>query len=117
MIPMSTEAHIRTWWPINTESEPMDMLFNGHCTQGEDGTHAPVGFDFAGRHNRDPSADGSEDSDISDDDRDIDNMLVGNQPESSAAAARRARNQVQGPGNWSGTRPPFAGCRRIVMRL
>ena len=74
---------------MNTQSEPMDMLFYGHRTQGEDGTPAPVSFDFASRHNRDPSADGSQDSDASDDndnDHNDDNMSVGNQPEASAAA-------------------------------
>ena len=72
---------------MNTQSEPMDMLFYGHRTQGEDGTPAPVGFDFASGHNRDPSPDGSQDSDGSDDndnDNDNDNMSVGNQAESSA---------------------------------
>ena len=53
---------------MNTQSEPMNMLFYGHFTQGEDGTPALVGFDFASRHNRDPSEDGSQDSDTSDDD-------------------------------------------------
>ena len=81
----------------------MDMLFYSHRTQGDDGTPAPVGFDFASRHNRDPSPDGSQDSDGSDDNHDHDdhdNMLVGNQPESSAAAARRAPNRstAQGTG-------------------
>jgi len=73
----------------------MDMLFYGHPTQGEDRTHAPVGFDFASCHNRDPSPDGSQDSDGSDnnDNNDNnDNMSVSNKPESSAAAARRAPN-------------------------
>ena len=55
MIPISTDVHIRTWWAMNTQSELMDMLFYGHRTQGEDGTPAPVGFDFGSRHNRDPS--------------------------------------------------------------
>ena len=74
----------------------MDMLFYGHRTQGEDGTHAPVGFDFASRHNRDPSPDGSQASDGSDDndnDDNDDNMPVGNEPESSAAAAKQAPNR------------------------
>ena len=77
----------------------MDMLFYGHRTQGEDGTRALVGFDFASRHNRDPSPNGSQDSDGSDD-NDDNNMSVGNQPESSAAAARRAPNRstAQGTG-------------------
>ena len=88
-IPISTDVHVRTWWAMNTQSEPIDMLFYGHRTQEEDRTPAPVGFDFASRHNRDPSPDGSQDSDSSDDDDDDDdNMSVGNQPESSAAAAR-----------------------------
>ena len=83
MIPISTDVDVRTWWAMNTQSDPMDMLFYGHRTQGEDGTPAPVGFDFASRHNRDPSPDGSQDSDGSDDDDDDDddNMSVGNQPE------------------------------------
>lgn len=100
MIPISTDVHVRTWWAMNTQSEPMDMLFYGHRTQGDDGTPAPVGFDFASRHNRDPSPDGSQDSDGSDDDDNDDNMSVGNQPESSAAAARRAPNRstAQGTG-------------------
>ena len=105
MIPISTDVHVRTWWAMNTQSEPMDMLFYGHRTQGEDGTPAPVGLDFASRHNRDPSPDGSQDSDGSDNDDNNDNnndnddnMSVGNQPESSAPAARRAPNKstVQG---------------------
>jgi len=101
MIPISTDVHVRTWWAMNTQSEPMDMLFYGHRTQGEDGTPAPVGFDFASRHNRDPTPDGSQDSDGSDDnnnDNNDNNMSVGNQPESSAPAARRAPNKstVQG---------------------
>ena len=79
MIPISTKVHVRMWWAMNTQSEPMDMLFYGHRTQGENGTPAPVGFDFASRHNRDRSPDGSLDSDGSDDDDDDDNMSVGNQ--------------------------------------
>ena len=77
MIPMSTDAHVCTWWAMNRQSQPMDMLFYGYRTQGEDGTPAPVGFDFASRHNRDLSPDGLQDSDTSDDDDD-DNMSVGN---------------------------------------
>jgi len=57
MIPISTDVPVRTWWAMNTQSEPMDMLFYGHRTQGEDGTPALVGFHFASRHNRDPSPD------------------------------------------------------------
>ena len=108
MIPMSTDAHVRTWWAINTQSEPIDMIFYGHRTQKEDRTPAPVGFDFASRHNRDPSPDGSQDSDTRDDDDDDDNMSVGNQPESSAAAARRAPNRsiVQGTGAVHRTHSP-----------
>ena len=87
MIPMSTATHVRTWWAMNTLREPMDMLFYGHHTQGENGTPAPIGFDFGSRDNRDPSPDGSQDSDSSDDNND-NNMSVSNQPESSAAAAR-----------------------------
>jgi len=106
MIPISTDVHVRTWWAMNTQSEPMDMLFYGQRTQGEDGTPAPVGFNFAGRHNRDPSPDGSQDTDGSDDNdnnhnnHNNHNMSVGNQPESSAAAARRAPNRstAQGTG-------------------
>ena len=36
MIPISTDVHIRTWWAMSMQSEPMDMLFYGHRTQGED---------------------------------------------------------------------------------
>ena len=97
MIPISTDVHLRTWGAMNTQSGPMDMLFYGHRTQGEDGTPTPVGFDFASRHNRERSPDGSQDSDGSDDDDD-DNMSVGNQPESSAVAARRAPNRSTAPG-------------------
>ena len=57
IIPISTDVHVRMWWAMNTQSEPMDMLFYGNRTQGEDGTPDPVGFDFASRHNRDPSPD------------------------------------------------------------
>ena len=78
---------------MNTQSEPMDILFYGHHTQGEDGTLAPVSLDFASRHNRDPSPAGSQHSDRSDDDSDDDNMSVSNQPELSAAATRRAPNK------------------------
>ena len=46
----------------------MDQLSYTHGTQGEDGTPALVGFDFASHHNRDPSPDGSQDSDGSNDD-------------------------------------------------
>ena len=101
MIPISTDIHVRTWWAMNRQSEPMDMFFYGHRTQGEDWTPAPVGFNFASRHKRDPSPDGSQDSDGSDnndnDDND-DNMSVGNQPELSTAAARRARNRSTAQG-------------------
>jgi len=93
---------------MNTQSEPLNMLFYGQRTQGEDGTPAPVGFGFPSCHNRDPSPDGSQDSDSSDDndnndndnnDND-DNMSVGNQPASSAAASSRAPNRstAQGTG-------------------
>ena len=85
---------------MNTQSEPMDLLFYGHRTQGEDGTPAPVGFNFASRHNRDPSLDGSQDSNGSDDDdEDDENMSVGNQPGPSAAAATRAPNRNRAQGN------------------
>jgi len=103
MIPISTEVQVSTWWTMNPQSEPMDMLFYGHRTQVEDGTPAPLGLDFASRHNRDPSPDGSQDSDGSDDDDDDDNddnMSVGNQAELSTAAVRRAPNRstAQGTG-------------------
>ena len=97
MIPISTDVHVRTWWAMNTQSKPMDMLVYGHRTQGEDETPAQVGFDFASCHNRDSAPDGSQDSNGSDnnenndnidnnDNNDNNNMLVGKQPESSAAA-------------------------------
>ena len=70
MIPISTDVHVRTWWAMNTQSEPMNMLFYDHRTQEEDGTPAPVDFDIASRHNRDPSPDGSQDSDGSNDEDD-----------------------------------------------
>ena len=99
MIPISTDAHVLTWWAMNTQSEPMDLLFYGYRTQREDGSSALVGFNFASRYNRDLSPDGSQDSDGSDDDDDDDyNMLVGNQPEPSTAAARRAPNRGRAPG-------------------
>ena len=79
MIPISTDGHVCTWWAMNTQSESMDLLFYGNRTQGEDVTPAPVGFDFASHYNRDPSPDGSQDSDGSDDDdEDDDNMSFGN---------------------------------------
>ena len=93
---------------MNTQSEPIDLLFNGHRTQGEDGTSAPVGFDFASCHNRVPSPDRSQDSDGSDDnDEDNDNKSVGNQPGPAAAAARRAlnRNRAQGTGAVHNSHP------------
>jgi len=95
MIPISTDVHVRQWRAINTHSEPMHMLFYGHRTQVEDGTPAPVGFNFVSRHNRDPSPDGSQDSHASDNNNDDndDNMSVGNQPGSSTAATRRAPNR------------------------
>ena len=71
---------------MNALSEPIDILFYGHCIYGEDGTPAPVGFVFASRDNRHPSRDRSEDSDTSDNNDNDDNMSVSNQPESSAAA-------------------------------
>ena len=89
---------------MNTPSEPMDVLFYGHHTQVEDRTPAPVAFNYASRHNRDPSPDGSQDSDGSDDNNNNNNnnnnMSVGNQPESSAEAARRGPNRstAQGTG-------------------
>ena len=93
MIPISTDAHVCTWWAMNTQRELMDLLFYSHRAQGEDWTPARVGFDFASRHNREPSPDGLLDSDGSDND-DIDhNMSVGNKPESSSAAARQATNR------------------------
>ena len=103
MIPFSTDVHVRTWWARNTQSEPMDMLFYGHRTQGEDGTPAPVGFDFASSHNTDPSPDESQDSDGSNDDHHHHHhhhhdMSVGNQPVSSAAAAKRDPNRSTAQG-------------------
>jgi len=86
---------------MNTQSEPTDILFYDHRTQGEDGTTAPGDFDVASRHNRDPSPDASQDSDGSDDndnDDNDDNMSLGNQPESSAAAPRRAPNRCTAQG-------------------
>ena len=93
MIPISTDVHVRTSSAMNAQSEPMDMLFYGHHTQGEDGTPAPVSFDLASRHNRDHSPDGSQDSDGNDNDNDDSNMSVGNPPESSTAATRQAPNR------------------------
>jgi len=98
----------------------MDMLFFGHRTQAEDGTPAPVGFDFASRHNGDPSPDGSQDSDGSennDNDNNNENMSVGNQPESSAADRKPSSKHEHGPGDWSGASLPFGGSRRIGIRL
>jgi len=43
MFPILTDVHVRTWWAMNTQSEPIDMLFNCHCTKEGDGTPAPVG--------------------------------------------------------------------------
>jgi len=38
MISIGNSRHIRMWWSMNSPSEPMDLLFCGHCTHGEDGT-------------------------------------------------------------------------------
>ena len=59
MIPISTDAHVRTWGAMNTQRKTKDLRFYGHGTQGEDGTPAAAGFDLACHHNRDPSPYGS----------------------------------------------------------
>ena len=33
IIPISTDVHVRTWWAMNTQSEPMDMLFYDHISK------------------------------------------------------------------------------------
>ena len=38
MIPISTDVQVRTWWAMNTQSEPMEMLFYGARRQGQNGT-------------------------------------------------------------------------------
>ena len=55
------------------QSEPIDMPFYGHHTQGENRTPASVGFNFANRQNRNPSAGGSQGSDGSDNNDNNDN--------------------------------------------
>ena len=79
------------------------MLFYDHRTQGEDGTSGLVGFDFASRPNRDPSPEGSQDSDGSDHDdnnnnNNNNNISVGNQSKWSAASARDDQNRSTAPG-------------------
>jgi len=68
------------WWSMNSPTEPMDLLFCGPRTRGEDGT-PPCGADsFDPRENRGQSPNPSVDSDESDSD--------GHQPKSSPAAAK-----------------------------
>ena len=95
---------------MNTLSELIDMLFDGYRTQGDDGTHAPVGFDFASRHNRDPSPDGSQDTDGSDNNDNDNDMSVGNQPKSSLFS-----HQVSSKQEHSGLERFTVAIRRISM--
>jgi len=81
MISIGNSRHVRMWWSMNSPSEPMDLLFCGHHTGGEDGTHPPGAVNFGPCENRgqfpNPSVHGDELN------------LDGHQPESSAAATKR----------------------------
>jgi len=41
MISIKNCRHVRMLWSMNSPSEPMDLLFYGHRTHGEDGTTPP----------------------------------------------------------------------------
>jgi len=74
--------YVRMWWSMNSPtSEPMDLLFCGHRTGGEDGTPPPGAVNFGPRDHRGQSPNLAVHGDESDSD--------GRQPELSATAAKR----------------------------
>jgi len=81
MISIGNSRHLRAWWSVNSPSEPMDLLFCGHRTPGEDGTSPPGAVNFGPRDNRGQSPNLSVHSDELDSE--------GHQAESSAAPAKR----------------------------
>jgi len=42
MISIENGRHVRMWLSMNSQREPMDLLFYGHRTRGEDGTPPPA---------------------------------------------------------------------------
>jgi len=38
MISIGNSRHVHIWWSMNSPSKPMDLLFCGHGTRGENGT-------------------------------------------------------------------------------
>jgi len=81
MTSITNSRHVHMWWSMNSPSKPMDLLFCGHRTRGEDRTPAPRALNFGRRDNQGQSPNPSVDSDEFDSD--------GYQPESSTAAAKR----------------------------
>ena len=81
MISIRNSWHVRMWWSMNKLSEPMDLLFCGHRTCGEDATPPPGASNFGPRDNRGQSPKPSVHSDELESE--------GHQPESSAAPAKR----------------------------
>ena len=52
MISIRNSRHVRMWWLLNSLTGPMDLLFCGHCSRGEDGTPPPDAVNFGPRDNR-----------------------------------------------------------------
>jgi len=46
MISIGNSRPVGMWWSMNSPSEPMDLLFCGHRTRGEDGTPLQRGREF-----------------------------------------------------------------------
>jgi len=80
MISIGKGRHVRMWWSLNSPNEPMDLLFCGHRTCGEDGTPPSGAVNFSPRDNRGQSPNLCIHSHELDSD--------GHQPESSAAVAK-----------------------------
>jgi len=65
MISIGNSRLGRMWWSMNSPSEPMDLLFCGHGTRGEDGSPPPGAVNFGPRDNRGQSPNPSVHSDES----------------------------------------------------
>ena len=114
MISIRNSRHVRMWWSMNSPSEPMDLLFCGHRTSGEDGTPPSGAVNFGPRDNWGQSPNPSVHSDELDSD--------GHRPKSSAAAGKRitrlsTKNQEQHVKDWTNGVQRSGGGRLTGARL
>jgi len=59
MSSIGNSRHVRMWWSLNSPSKPVDLLFCGQRTRGEDTTPPPGAVNFGRCDNRGQSPDPS----------------------------------------------------------